>query len=58
MSSLISTILDFLDEHIPWFRIFHESVDQALDGLPLGYIALGILIAVVIYFIVKPLDDK
>lgn len=58
MSSLISTVLDFLDEHIPWFRIFPESVDQALDGLPLGYIALGILIAVVIYFIVKPLDDK
>lgn len=58
MSSLISTILEFLDEHLSWFKVFHESVDQALDGLPLWYIALGVLIAIAVYFIVKPLDDK
>lgn len=59
MNAITSTILDFLDSQFPWFKEFHIAANQALDGIPVYYIILGLIVVVVLYFVIKePFKDK
>lgn len=50
IGSIVENFLLFLDTYVPEFKTFHIWLNGLLDKQWLFYIALGLLVAVAIYF--------